>query len=397
MRFSLEVLFAACLLAGVVTLPAFSTSNADADGELPFKTVTETPLLDNETSGPPHNSTSRDAYYRSFSDLVPRQKVMGLTSAIALLRTKISLLEEMRTAFEPQSGGTSKSPQLGHSLPGPGLAYGDCRLGILDFKVCRHLGFLDSDPVVAPSSLQSKMLPLVGASAVINSLKRGTLNLQEDTETNQNMDADLTKAAARALNACWNAQLLLPAFDMRPLDSKLMKEAKDRADAFLLQSALSSKSPPLSYEEVAASIALLFSELPLSDTIPLPSDGDHATTPRNEPQRADEESSHRDLAANPRSNGGLFDGFLNTLFPRPQSETPADAEQPAPLTTALTTLTNSAGELTSMVSNAAQNAARMVTGDTSFEDSEEASELQGTEKRIGAILNMLPEEVNGQF
>lgn len=357
------------------------------------------PLRADEVSAAGVSASQRGSPIRPFEDLAPRQKVMGVVNAIALLRTKISLIEEMRTAFEPRANSTTTGPQPGQQLPGPALAYGDCRLGILGFDVCRHLGFLESDPMVAPSSTQSKLLALVGASSLIASFKRGRVNLHEDQDLNAILGPELVDAAVRALGACWNSQLLLPAFDARPVNAKLMKDATHHTDSFLFLTAMHAKHiirfSRSDYEDVASWLAWIFSD----DS---PSTRAHR---EDEPQRMPEgvdgksDPARYETPSGQMAESGLLGGFLHRLFSsQPQQPSKSQgvdsAESP---TNALSAITNSVEGLTSILNSTARDAVKLVSGDTPAEDVGASAAMDATEKRLADILSMIPEEVNEQF
>lgn len=351
----------------------------------------------------------RETYIKPFSELAPRQKVMGIVNAIALLRTKISLIDEMHIAFEPQTIPPTAGPQPGKMLPGPALAYGDCRLGILGFDVCRHLGFLEGDPMVAPSSMQSKMLTLVGASSLVNSLKRGQLNLKEDEHLNEIMGKVLVDVALRALNACWNAQLLYPAFDARPARPELIREATQHADEFLFLTAINAKdiirfSRSSEHDDLALVLAWIFSDTPGNETAPLYSAATMHNVPREESQRMPEsvsadkptDETHQTSSSVHRDDSGIFGGFLNRFFPSSSPQTPQSHQGGLTETrmSPLTALANSVGSLTSVVTSTAQNAVKLVNGESTSETTEEAKAQNDTEMRLASILSMIPDEVD---
>lgn len=366
---------------------------------------------------------ARESFTRPFAELAPRQKVMGLVNAVALLRTKIFLIEQMQSAFEPQTIPTNAGPQPGRMLPGPALAYGDCRLGILGFEVCRHMGFLEGDPMVAPSSLQSKMLTLVGASSVISSLKKGQLHLHDDEELTEIMGADLVDSAVRALGACWNAQLLYPTFDARPVKMELFREATNYADEFLFLTAANAKkiirfSRASEHDDVAIWLAWILSDTPGSETAPLYSGEATPNAHREEPQRkpenvADTPTGKPKQAAPIRSyddaliggpqqasyirstDDGLIGGFLNRFFPSSSqtSQSHQGGFEKAP-TTAFTALANTVGNLTSVVTSTAQNAVKLVNNEGTSEVGEDATAHKDNEMRLASILSMIPDEVD---
>lgn len=395
------------------SFPASETgSNAPSEGSINKRITAD----ENGAAG--SRASQRMSSFMLFEDLAPRQKVMGVVNAIALLRTKISLIEEMRTAFEPRASTTPTGPLPTLQLPGPALAYGDCRLGILGFDVCRHLGFLESDPMVAPSSTQSKLLTLLGASSLITSLKRGRVNLHEDPDLNAIMGPELVDAAMRALGACWNSQLLLPAFDARPVSTELMREATHYTDSFLFLTAMQAKHiirfSRSDYEDVASWLAWIFS----TDA---PSTRAHR---EGEPQRTAEGmdsklGAHREdepqhtaesMDSKPtparhetpsaqKDESWLLRGFLHRLFSN-QSQQPSQSQSISPAeppTIALPALTNSVEGLTSILNSTARNAFKLVNGEAPAEDVEASNALDATEKRLEDILSMIPEEVTGQF
>lgn len=407
---------------------SISTTGPATGSSVPSEDFLRTSLAgEGDIAGNP--STQRTASSRPFEDLAPRQKVMGLVNAVALLRTKISLIEEMRTAFEPRMGPAPTGPQSGHALPGPALAYGDCRLGILGFDVCRHLGFLESDPMVAPSSTQNKMLKLSGSSSLINSLKVGQLNLHGDPDLNLILGPELVAAAVRAIGACWNAHLLIPAFDARPVKPELTREAMSHADAFLFLTAMHAKDilrfSRSDLGDVGSWLASIFSDLPGADSPPM-----HSSVPPSRenksrqiaegmPEKAtpsqegktDESPSTKDqthktaeavseTAPAQKSDSGLFGNFFSRFFSsQPQQPSQAqDGELIAAPTNVLSALTSSVGDITSMVTTTAQNAVKAVSGDAPpSAETEEAVVLEKTEKRLEDILNMIPSDVHGQF
>ena len=319
---------------------------------------------DNAADG---ETTLRWSYYTPFSELAPRQKVMGVINAIAVLRTKASLLEEMKHAFEPRT--TPKSPGIvnGGSLPGPALAYGDCRLGILPFEVCRHLGFLDSDPMVAPSSTQSKLLRLVGASSLVASFKKGQVYFTDDPHLNAVLGPQLLDYAVRALSLFWNSQLLSPAFDARGVNSEQIRQALYYADAFLFQTATQAKHiirfNRSEYDDVASWLALLFSDAEPNASAhreeePQPVEEDDGRKPSGEAAanregkqeagtvrpKAEANAKGKEEAVTLRSaetpapvpsgqkeeEGGMFGGFLSRLFTS-QSSKPSQSPASPPV------------------------------------------------------------------
>lgn len=387
--------------------------------------------------------------FTPFAELAPRQKVMGVINAIAVLRSKAALLEEMKTAFEPRTNPQPAKIQPGSSLPGPALAYGDCRLGILPFEVCRHLGFLESDPMVAPSSTQSKLLRLVGASSLVDSFKKGQVNLHDDPHLNSTLGPQLLHYAIRALGAFWNCQLLLPAFDTRAASPEQTKEALYYADAFLFQAAMQAKSiirfSRSEYDDLASWLALLFSDAEPNasahrETEPQTAQEVPAVVPPQEKIMQAEEAVDEVSTKERRSgstaedvqtrsaqtsdvplhrkedgaqeDGGIFGGFLSRLFPSPsqkpaqsypvpqaqQTLQPKRVELDASPITSFSALASSVGEgLSSIVANTARSAAKLVQGEASPEGPKDLVTDEVTEKRVGDILNSLPEKVNGQF
>ncbi|CDI85788.1 hypothetical protein, conserved [Eimeria praecox] len=386
------------------------------------------PALEGETA-------IRWSYSASFSDLAPRQKVMGVINTIAVLRTKAALLEEMKHAFEPRT--TAKSPGIvnGGSLPGPALAYGDCRLGILSFEVCRHLGFLDSDPMVAPSSTQSKLLRLVGASSLVASFKKGQAYLSDDPHLISILGPQLLDNAVRALGLFWNSQLLSPAFDIRGTNSEQIKQAMYYADAFLFQAATQAKHiirfSRSEYDDVASWLALLFSDAEPNAAAhregdPQRAEENSSAKPREE-AKADQQdkaeavtvrSSHtpvQEPSGHKEEEGGVFGGFLSRFFTSqsskpsqsassPPAEQPAQPKNAEPDTSPMSSFSafaSSVGEgLTSIVTSTARSAAKLVHGDTPSAPSNGSKEPivdKVTEQRISSIIDALPEKVNGQF
>ncbi|CDJ59341.1 hypothetical protein, conserved [Eimeria maxima] len=384
-----------------------------------------------------------------FAELAPRQKIMGVINTIAVLRTKAALLDEMKHAFEPRT--TAKSPGIvsGGSLPGPALAYGDCRLGILPFEVCRHLGFLDSDPMVAPSSTQSKLLRLVGASSLVASYKKGQAHLNDDPHLNSVLGPQLVDYAVRALTLFWNSQLLSPAFDARGVNTEQVKQALYYADAFLFQTATQAKHiirfNRSEYDDVASWLALLFSDAEPNasahregdpqrveeDTRVEPSataakpqakENDfvvRSKTPTN--QQGKEGVTARPTHApvpGPSSQkeeeGGMFGGFLSRFFtsqaPKPshspsgsslqQSTQLKNAEPETAPINSFSAFATSVGEgLTSIVTSTARGAAKFVQGESHSAPPPKSESIVDklTEERVSNILDALPENVNGQF
>lgn len=402
-----------------------------------------------ETSAGVGSQAPLRSSFTPFAELAPRQKVMGVINAIAVLRSKVALLEEMKTAFEPRTSPQPAKIQPGSSLPGPALAYGDCRLGILPFEVCRHLGFLEGDPMVAPSSTQSKLLRLVGASSLVDSFKKGQVNLHDDPHLSSTLGPQLLHYAIRALGAFWNCQLLLPAFDTRAASPEQTKEALYYADAFLFQAAMQAKSiirfSRSEYNDLASWLALLFSDAEPNasahrETEPQPAQELAAVVSREKIMQAEEavdEVSTRERKSGStaedvqtrsaqsldeaplhrkedgaQEDGGIFGGFLSRLFPSPsqkpaqsypvpqaqQTLQPKRVELDASPITSFSALANSVGEgLSSIVANTARSAAKLVQGEASPEGPKDLVTDEVTEKRVGDILNSLPEKVNGQF
>ncbi|KAL8434613.1 hypothetical protein ACSSS7_003088 [Eimeria intestinalis] len=430
-----------CALCAVASATAVHAASSEAAETKPVETSRERPQATEGTTAAADAASPRRSPMRSFADLAPRQKVMGLVNAVALLRTKIALMGEMKTAFEPRTGSPpTHGAQAAHPLPGPALAYIDCRLGLLRFEVCRHLGFLDSDPMVAPSSPQSKMLTLLGASSLVASLKTGHLYLQGDPDLVDVLGPELMDSAVRALGACWNAHLLFPAFDARPTSEELMREAMYHADAFLFLTAMHAKHilrfSRSDFQDVGALLASIFSDLPSADSVPslLPRAGER------EPQKVDSTSQSKDkllrlpevkgesrpvpakaapisaeravpdkttkvpekvdasAARQEPSSGGILSGFLSRIFPTQTQQPPSlqEADQAAPPPTVLSAIAHSVGGLTSMVTGAAQSVTKPATIETPQAATDEDG-LTATQKKIGGILDMLPEDVEGQF
>ncbi|KAL8455483.1 hypothetical protein Emag_000612 [Eimeria magna] len=434
-----------CALCAVASATAAHAASSEASEAKPQKTSRESSQGAEDTSVDGEASPRR-SLMRSFADLAPRQKVMGLVNAIALLRTKISLMGEMRTAFEPRTGNTNHGPQAGHPLPGPALAYSDCRLGLLGFEVCRHLGFLESDPMVAPSSAQSKMLTLLGASSLVASLKTGQLYLQGDEDLTSVLGPELMESAVRALGACWNAHLLFPAFDARPASEEAIREARYHADAFLFLTAMHAKHilrfSRSDYEDVGILLASIFSDLPSADSVSsiTPRAGEShkvsSTSPSKDklfrlpevrvesrpvaakaepvsaeravpdkatkvPERADATATRDQAESSTGENMGLLGGFLSRIFPSQtqQPSTPQESEQATVPSTVLSAIANSVGGLTSMVTGAAQSVTTKPaqTEAPPPQVTTDDNGLIATQKKIGGILDMLPEDVEGQF
>lgn len=399
------------MMASTMADQSLSSASPQIDTDVLSDNSMRTNHVDTYSAVAADSSTHRGANNRYFADLAPRQKVMGLVNAIALLRTKISLIEEMQTAFEPRTSGVPAG-QPGQLLPGPALAYGDCRLGILDFEVCRHLGFLGSDPMVAPSSTQSKMLKLLGASSLIASLKQGQVHLQEDADLNAIMGHDLVESAVRALNSCWNAQLFLPAFDARPVQSELMSVAIKHTDEFLFLCAMRAKniirsSRSSQYDDAAIWLAWIFSDLAGTEASSIPSDAPNASTLREEEPQSTAEGvdgqpdlQPEEMSSVQRAEGALLGGFLNRLWPSQSQQTTQsqDMELATAPVNVLSALTNSMGaRITSVVTNSAQSAVKLVGGEAPSENEVRAAALQQTDKRLDDILSMIPDDINGQF
>lgn len=401
------IIIAFHIAATAMAVQAVSSQGSEKDGDAFSESVMEASVVASDQTAVSRHSAHLGLSNKSFLSLAPRQKVMGLVNAIALLRTKISLMEEMSRAFEPQAGKMTPPPPYGHMLPGPALAYGDCRLGILGFDVCRHLGFLESDPMVAPSSTQSKMLRLVGASSLVTSFKTGQLHLQEDADLNSVLGPSVLETASRALSACWNAQLLYPAFDARPVNAEQMREAMMYADKFLINIAVDAKKilrfSRSEYADVGSWLASIFSDFPISDTSVIESNESTERVARESSslRTADGMDSKparsHDEATNERR---IFSGLLNRLFPpsqqRSQSQSASEFAPPAP-TGVFSALANSVGGITSIVSGTAQNAVKAISGEPPADNTEETTVVEETEKRLGDILDMIPEELNGQF
>lgn len=391
--------------AAVAANSAFSP-NPVMGSSLASETTIRT-VPDGEDKAPvARDATQRGSFIRPFADLAPRQKVMGVINAIAILRTKIALLDEMRTAFEPRtSGTTSPTPsQRGHTLPGPALAYGDCRLGILGFEVCRHLGFLQSDPMVAPSSTQSKLLTLTNASSLISSYRRGEINLKADPDLNSILGPEILDSAIRFFSACWNAQLFLPAFDTRGVNPEIMTEALNQADIFLFLTAMHAKKiirfSRSDFDDIASWLAGIFSDMPWAEPPSMHSDSMAISYREEEPQLMEEGldeklAEQRDDPLSLRKSA--FSGFLNRLFPLPSHQKSQDVQKvPAP-TNAMSTLANSVGDISSTVTGAALNTVKAAGGEGPSDNEQEAIALEKTGNRLGKILSMIPDEVNGQF
>ncbi|KAL8450595.1 hypothetical protein Emed_002467 [Eimeria media] len=433
---------ALCAVASVTAAHAASSEAAEAKPQKPSRDISQ--AAEDTTVGA--ETSPRRSLMRSFADLAPRQKVMGLVNAIALLRTKISLMGEMKTAFEPRTGNANHGPQAGHPLPGPALAYSDCRLGLLGFEVCRHLGFLESDPMVAPSSAQSKMLTLLGASSLVASLKTGQLYLQGDSDLTSILGPELMESAVRALGACWNAHLLFPAFDARPASEEAMREAMYHADAFLFLTAMHAKHilrfSRSDYQDVGVLLASIFSDLPSADSVSSitqragESHRISSTSPPKDkllrlpevrvetrpaqpakaapvaaeravpekatkvPEKADGTPTRDQGESSTSENMGLIGGFLSRIFPS-QTQQPSsgqESEQPTTPSTVLSAIANSVGGLTSMVTGAAQSVTpKPAHTETQPQASTDENGLAATQKKIGGILDMLPDDVEGQF
>ncbi|CDJ52255.1 hypothetical protein, conserved [Eimeria brunetti] len=430
------------LLSGLLVFHLLSPLNGSplptsAEGTVhpPSPTVSATKRSIAETTGAVDGGTvQRWSQCTPFSDLAPRQKVMGVINAVAVLRTKASLLEEMKHAFEPRTTTKKTGITNGASLPGPALAYGDCRLGILPFEVCRHLGFLDTDPMVAPSSTQSKLLRLVGASSLVASYKRGQVYLSDDPHLNSVLGPQLLDYAVRALSLFWNSQLLTPAFDARGVNSEQIKEALYYADAFLFQTATQAKRiirfSRSEYDDVAGWLALLFSDAepnasahregdpqrgeenanakPSAEAAAKPQDREEAVTVRASDAAAQVPPAHKE------EEGGMFGGFLSRFFsshsskpsqspPAPPTQQPTQTKTAEPDTAPVSSFSafaSSVGEgLTSLVTNTARSAAKLVQGESpALSSGPKGSTVdQVTEQRVGDILNALPEKVDGQF
>lgn len=432
-----------CALCVVAIATAVHAASLEASEAKPQKPSGESSQGAEDTFGGGEASPRRSPM-RSFADLAPRQKVMGLVNAIALLRTKISLMGEMRTAFEPRTGNTNYGAQAGHPLPGPALAYSDCRLGLLGFEVCRHLGFLDSDPMVAPSSAQSKMLTLLGASSLVASLKTGQLYLQGDTDLTSVLGPELMESAVRALVACWNAQLLFPAFDARPASEELMREAMYHADAFLFLIAMHAKHilrlSRSDYQDVGILLASIFSDLPSADSVsnitprageaqrensashskdkllrlpevrgesrptaakaePVPAERAVPDKATKVPEKADATATRGQAEPSTSENMGLLGGFLSRIFPS-QSQQPSsaqDGDHATPPSTVLSAIANSVGGLTSMVTGTAQSVTKPAKIEAPQGTTTDENGLLATQKKIGGIIDMIPDEVEGQF
>ncbi|CDJ35745.1 uncharacterized protein EMH_0085240 [Eimeria mitis] len=431
MKLLLSALFVSCFVSPIEgsAVPTSVEATDPGSSSNPAASKTNRSIGDTDTSFG-REAAVRWSYTTPFSDLAPRQKVMGVINTIAVLRTKASLLEEMKHAFEPRT--TAKSPGIinGGSLPGPALAYGDCRLGILPFEVCRHLGFLDSDPMVAPSSTQSKLLRLVGASSLVASLKKGQAYLSDDPHLNSVLGPQLLDYAIRALSLFWSSQLLTPAFEIRGIHSDQIKQALYYADAFLFQTATQAKHiirfSRTEYDDVASWLALLFSDAEPNASAHREGDLQHEDIPKLSEEAAanpqgEEAISVRSVqtpaqvpSAHKEEEGGMFGDFLSRFFtPQPsqpsQSPSIPPPQQPAqPKSTeretapmnSLSAFASSVGEgLTSIVTSTARSAAKLIQGETPAPSSGSKESLvdQVTEERVSNILNALPEKVDGQF
>ncbi|KAL8436219.1 hypothetical protein Efla_003749 [Eimeria flavescens] len=434
------VLCAILAVASAIQIQALDSTAVDSSSE---SHSTESARVEGENASDAGAAPTRRSLFRRFSELAPRQKVVGVVNAIALLRTKMTLIEEMKAAFEPRnSKSSSAGVYAGHPLPGPALAYTDCRLGLLSFEICRHLGFLESDPMVAPSSTQSKMLTLLGASSLVASLKAGQLYLKGDPDLKSTLSPELIEAAVRALGACWNAQLLFPAFDARPSSADLMAEAAYHADTFLFLTAMQAKKilrfARSDYEDVGNWLASIFSDLQAAETmskIVSPREGTAHKTgiasvekeekpsklpektetksngPKAEPQPAERPQpkdntkvpeSAETKAARPQeeaSTNGIIGGFLSRFFPSQTQQTAnaQEGEQQAAPANVLSAIANSVGGLTSIVTGANYNSPKPPSVEVPVGPDNDINAAADTEKKLGGILDTLPEEVEGQF
>ncbi|OEH79640.1 uncharacterized protein LOC34620808 [Cyclospora cayetanensis] len=401
------LLFVAALLhvALVTAGHVVSVQVEAASSEIPATSFS----ADETDSTAAETATQRGAAYVPFAELAPRQKVMGVINTIAILRTKAALLEDMKSAFEPRSTGDPTGFLYDRLLPGPALAYGDCRLGILPFSVCRHLGFLATDPMVAPSSTQSKLLRLTAASCLITSFSNGHLDLLADPDLNAILGQELLASATQALASFWNCQLMTPAFDIRGASLGSLRDALRDADTFLFQVAMQAKEiirfSRQEYNEVAAFLAALFSESELSAA------GHREEKPQHTGRAVRSIGTQipepaRSLSRQEESD--IFGGFLSRLFTSQQSEKPPESVEVTPFmpvspteifgSTQFAGLAGSLGNnLTSLVHSTARSAAKLVNGEAPLDDAEVAASNEATGRRVNTIVDMLPENVDGQF
>lgn len=172
-----------------------------------------------------------DMVNRQPRNILAMQNAIGILQAIGILHKKLSLFEEMLSAQDAAPDSTDI--QISDAVPpGPLLAYSDCRLGILPLHVCTHLGFKRDGTIVPPSSLQSKMLVLPEARALVRATQAGRLALNRDEGLKELLGAELLKSASDAFLAFKEAQLLVPSFQAASISLPALQNARKLAEVF---------------------------------------------------------------------------------------------------------------------------------------------------------------------